>query len=109
MNDLAYSCRVATIEDLLACIDDPEDDSTRAYELVAQLTEPRDRSLIPRLVDELRSFIAAEHFYGRDVIADAIAPGDPGTRSKTFSQEMFRCGGQGCRGSESSLLLAFCE
>ncbi|WP_020522538.1 hypothetical protein [Catelliglobosispora koreensis] len=60
---------MATIEDLLACIDDPDDDSTRAYELTAS----RDRSLTPRLVDELGSFIAAEHFYGRDVIADAIA------------------------------------
>jgi hypothetical protein len=63
---------VATVEDLLRCIDDP-DDSTRAYEVVEEIVATGDRTLVPRLKEELDTFLDTDHFYGRDVIADALA------------------------------------
>jgi hypothetical protein len=64
---------VHDVDDLLALIDDPDDDSTRAYEVVAELVASGDQSLVPRLRDELERFLDSKHFYGRDVIADVIA------------------------------------
>ena len=64
---------VATLDDLIACIDDPEDDSTRAYQIVDELVASGDQALIPLLKAQLDSYLDEEHFYGRDVIADVLA------------------------------------
>ncbi|MBM0277436.1 hypothetical protein [Micromonospora tarensis] len=64
---------MATIPELLDCVDDPDDDSTRAYQLVDEIARGGDESLIPLLAVELDTFLDAGHFYGRDVIADALA------------------------------------
>jgi hypothetical protein len=64
---------VATVEDLLRCIDDPDDDSTRAYEVVDAIVAAGDKALMSRLTKELNRFLDTGHFYGRDVIADTLA------------------------------------
>lgn len=64
---------MADLDDLLACIDDPEDDSTRAYEIVDDLVSSGDHALIPPLTAQLDRFLDEGHFYGRDVIADVLA------------------------------------
>ncbi len=60
------------VEALLALIGDPEDDSTEAYDLVAELSEA-DHALVPELKKALWNFLKAQNFYGRDVLADALA------------------------------------
>lgn len=64
---------MATLDELTSCVDDPDDDSTRAYLLVDQLVADGDRSLIPALTAQLNLYLDEEHFYGRDVIADVLA------------------------------------
>ncbi|MEV0427525.1 hypothetical protein [Micromonospora sp. NPDC050495] len=64
---------MATMAELLDCIDDPDDDSTRAYQLVDEIARSGDTSLLPLLAVELDNFLNTGHFYGRDVIADALA------------------------------------
>jgi hypothetical protein len=68
-----YSAGVATIAELIICIDDPEDDSTRAYQMVDELVASGDQALIPVLAAHLDQFLNEENFYGRDVIADILA------------------------------------
>ncbi len=60
------------VEALLAQIGDPEDDSTEAYDLVAELSEA-DHALVPELKKALWNFLKAQNFFGRDVLADALA------------------------------------
>ncbi|MER6592623.1 hypothetical protein ABT214_12370 [Micromonospora purpureochromogenes] len=64
---------MATMAELLHCIDDPDDDSTLAYQLVDEITASGDKALIPLLAAELDSVLNTGHFYGRDVIADILA------------------------------------
>lgn len=64
---------VATVEDLLSCIDDPDGDSTRALVLVREIGDSNDTTLMPRLQAELEHFVDQGHFYGRDIIAQAMA------------------------------------
>ena len=60
------------VEALLAQIGDPEDDSTLAYDLVAELSE-EDQELVPELKRALWNFLKTQNFHGRDVLADALA------------------------------------
>ncbi|GIH09659.1 hypothetical protein Rhe02_77260 [Rhizocola hellebori] len=60
------------VEALLAQIGDPEDDSTPAYDLVAELSEA-DQALVPELKMALWNFLKTQNFYGRDILADALA------------------------------------
>ncbi len=64
---------MASVDELLTCVDDPDDDSTRAYEVVNEIVAAGDRALVPRLTDELNRFLDSDNFYGRDVIADTLA------------------------------------
>lgn len=64
---------MSIVNELLRCINDPEDDSTRAYEIVDEIVAGGDRALVPRLTAELQKFLDAEDFYGRDVVADVLA------------------------------------
>lgn len=64
---------MATLAQLVATVDDPEDDSTEAYELVAELVAAGDRTLLPALTAQLDAYLDEGHFYGRDVIADVLA------------------------------------
>jgi hypothetical protein len=63
---------VSKVEALLAQIGDPEDDSTPAYDLVAELSE-EDQALVPELKRALWNLLKAQNFYGRDVLSDALA------------------------------------
>jgi hypothetical protein len=63
---------VTKVEALLALIGDPEDDSSQAYDLVAELSE-EDSALVPELKMALWNLLKAQNFYGRDVMADALA------------------------------------
>jgi hypothetical protein len=63
---------VTKVEALLALIGDPEDDSSQAYDLVAELSE-EDQALVPDLKRALWNFLKAQNFYGRDVLSDALA------------------------------------
>ncbi|MBA9004505.1 HEAT repeat domain-containing protein [Thermomonospora cellulosilytica] len=62
-----------TVNELVRCINDPDDDSTRAYEIVDEMVASGDKALVPHLATELQKFLNEGDFYGRDVIADALA------------------------------------
>jgi hypothetical protein len=64
---------MAKVDELLRYIDDPDDDSTLAYQVVDEIAASGDTSLLPRLTAELRRFLDTGDFYGRDVIADTLA------------------------------------
>ncbi|GAA2102776.1 hypothetical protein GCM10009780_53410 [Actinomadura alba] len=67
------SVGVSIVNELLRCINDPDDDSTRAYEIVDEIVASGDGALVPHLTTELQKFLNEEDFYGRDVVADALA------------------------------------
>jgi hypothetical protein len=60
---------VATLDELIDCIDDPEDDSTRAHQIVDQLVAAGDLSLIPALTSQL------DRFLERSAGSERAAPG----------------------------------
>jgi hypothetical protein len=64
---------MATVDELLRCIDDSDADVDRVLELLGGLTSTRDRSLVPSLTAAFDRFLEAGHWYGRDVIAEALA------------------------------------
>ncbi|WP_158079257.1 hypothetical protein [Actinomadura sp. CNU-125] len=62
------------MDELLRLIEDPDDDSTGAYDVVDLIAEnTTDETLVPRLTAELQRFLDKGDFYGRDVVGDALA------------------------------------
>ncbi|MFI6763119.1 hypothetical protein ACIBF5_28715 [Micromonospora sp. NPDC050417] len=76
---------MSTLDELIDCIDDPEDDGTQTYQIVDKLVAAGDLSLIPALTSQLGRFLDDGNFYGRDVIADVLAGLAASKRSRCWS------------------------
>ncbi|MDG6105473.1 hypothetical protein Daura_47195 [Dactylosporangium aurantiacum] len=63
------------MENLVRSIDDPDEDSdgTEAYEIALALGDSQDRAALPALRAHLDRYLDAGDFFGRDIIAVAVA------------------------------------